>query len=701
MKNIITLFALAIVVVLNSCSGSKEEILQDPEIDATIQVELGHYWNISDVAFSPDGKTIASTAYDGKIIVWDYASKHQVFDIKYATSDDYTANYLSVSYTSDGLQIIAGKNNSVDIFDAKDGTKLKSIEVSGFYGEVIAISSDDKFAAVEGSDDIISIIDLASGTVSKTFEGHTSSINQIDISPDGKMLASAAYDSTACIWNIETGELVKKIDANDEVKLIAFNTSSDKFVLHVDDSDEIEIWDLASMKKINSIETDPESFMFSGENLLVHEYSKVVLYNIETQEEISSYEDYGYNMSVNSNNSLIVTTGSKGIVVTNLNDGSVVSMFGKDTRYVSKVHVSPTGKFIVTENSHKSGSGGPDILSYAIDTSANFSAYPTSGSGYNILDFYGNTDQIFAEESYGEVVHYDLTTGNSINMVEDKYTDPICITSDGALLIGEDKENSDTYAVFKTKTGEIVKELITTSAYHYFSGITPDDKYFVMLTMDFFKVWEISSGKEVATYEREEMDGAVFIDMTADGKYVIGRADSYDFFITDIMTGENIFFVEDINPKSAALNTDKNTVAVACDDWSVKVFDIAANKQTQTLEGHSAVVTGIAYTPNGKFLLSAAQDNQLLVWDNTGKLALTIIGLEKLSDYEGKTKDFVVFAPNGRYDGTEAGIEQFLYFDKNGERKPASEYKDQCYTPNLIGRTLGQNFAETEEDDDK
>ncbi len=689
------LFVFALSLVLASCGGEKAaEVLLAPEIDATIGVELGHYWNMSGVAISPDGETCASSAYDGTIIIWNYKTKHQVSSFR-PTDSEARGNYISLQYTSDGKQLIAGSSNYVvDVFDIENGTKLKSIEVKGYSGKHLAVSSDDKFIAVAGKDYIISVIEIASGNVTKTFEGHTSSMYDLAFSPDGKVLGSASYDSTACIWDIESGKLTKKIVAKEEVKAIAFNETSDKFAFSVKDLKFVEVWDLAKMKKLNTLEEiGADQLFFKGEDLLIRQYSKLTLNNAETGAEMKSIKNYDWSMSVNGD--IIATAGSDGVNITDISAGTVIGQFGQDTRYVSHIAVSPSGKFIVTANSHKSGSGGPDILSYAVDTSSSFSAYGTSGGNVGLFSFLGTQDVIFSEELLGDGYFYDLTTGNSKSKMEDKVTDPFSITSDGALLIANDVNNSGSYAIFDATTGDLKVELISTSAYLYFAGLTPDDKYYVLLTMDFCKVFEIPSGKEVATYEREDMDDIVFLDITADGKYIAGRADAYgDFMINDILTGENTFLAKDIAPQNAVLNKDKNTVAIACGDWTVKVYDIALNTQTQTLKGHLASCKGIAYTPDGKYLLSSAQDNQTIVWNAAGERLLTIVGLEKMGEYEGETKDFVVFSPNGRYDGTEAGINQFIYFDKAGERLPASDYKDKCYTPNLLGRTLGQSFTE-------
>ncbi len=685
-------FAMALFIFA-SCGGKdKVETLPAPEIDATIQVELGHSANMNQVALSPDGKTLASSAYDGRLIIWDYTTKHQLKDF-WPESQDNIYNYSSLLYTSDGKQLIAGKTNGeVVIYNTENWTVIKSIKIDGFGGKTLALSADNKFIAADASENIIKVIDLSSGSEVATMTGHKRTINGLAFSPDGKTLVSGAVDSTAYIWNATTGEIIKKIEAGEEVNDVAINDS--KFAFAVDDIDKVFIWDYTKLKETKVIsDISVDKLVFSGESLYMKQYSKIILYDLATDQTIKSVEDYGWDLSIVNN--ILATTGSYGITVYNIDSESEIAEFGKDTRIVKDIKVSPSGKFIVTANSHKSGSGGPDILCYSVDTAYKFSAYGTSGSDFGLFDFVGKTDVIFTEELYGDSYFYDLTTATSTSKIEDKVTNPFCFTSDGSLLIAQDYNNSDHYGIFDPKTGELKLDLVKSSAYLSFCGITPDDKYFVLLTNDFLKVFELPSGKEVKEYDRNDFGSIVFLDMMADGRYVIGEEDYDEFKIHDLMTGEIIFLVEDVKHETATLNPDKNTVALGCYDWTIKVFDIAQNTQTQTLKGHNAYIQSLEYTPDGKYLISSANDNQMKIWDLSGNLLLTVIGLEKLSDYDGETKDFVVFAPNGRYDGTDAGIEQFLYFDKNGQRLPASTYKDQCYTPNLLGRTLGQNFIET------
>jgi len=703
MKKIISIFSFILLVAILSSCGNKEEkeVLLDPEIDATIMVDLCHNQSLTDADMSPDGKYIVTVSRDNKLIIWDLATKRELKVVNPTSAEDKSKKYASVEYTSDGKLLIVGTfDDKILIIDAETLTVTKEVAVAGFGGETIAISKDDKYVAVEAKDDKIQLIDLTAGSVFKTFEGHTQFINKLSISPDNKFILSGSNDSTARIWDIEKGEEIKKIDIGEQVDYVAYNVDGNKFLVNTNGIKQIQVWDVAKMKKLFTIEDYATSSLFRGDKIITQHNAGITIWNGETGEEISEIKNGGYGLKLSNDNKFAINTYGEEVEITDLDAEKVIVTFANDVRMVKKVHFSPSGKFIVTENTHKSGSGGPDILSYAIDTNFAFHAYPTSGSGTNILDFLGNTDVLLTGEYYSEQQFYDLATGKVLREFDDKIGEPFCITSDGLLIVAQDNDKGDLYATFNPETGEKITDIIEDDAYHYFSGITPDDKYYVLLTMDFFKVFELPSCKEVATYERKEMSSIIFIDQTTDGVYIVGRKDMGDFIVNDIMTGAEVFRANDIGAEYAVLSPDKKHYAVACEDWTVKIFDIVQNKEIATLKSHIAPVVSVAYSPDGKYIVSSAQDNQMKIWTNPstpeGQFTelLTIIGLEKTSEYEGETKDYIVFAPNGRYDGTEAGIAQFLYFEKDGKRLPVSDYKEKCYTKNLLGRTLGQSFIE-------
>ena len=697
MRKSILFLSLLAFVFLNSCS-KKEDKLTDPKIDAKINVELGHYWNISHAAFSPDGKQIATSAYDKSILIWDIASKSQVLAIRPKSATEKSSNFVSFQYSKDGKTIIAREDfGKIVIFDAITGDKKKEIKVSWGTGKIFDVSSDEKYVLHVEKKNVL-LMDVASGSDAKTFTGQTKYLTDAKISPDLKTAASIAGD-TLIVWDFETSKIIKTIKFEKSLDNIAYSANSSQLAVNENDIKQVHIFDTKTWKEKNTIkEIYAAEIMYKGENLITMSMSKIIVWDTEKAEQIQTIDNGGYNFNLSADGAKAVFMGRNGAEVIDMSNGSTVCELGKQTRYVSGLHVSPTGKFIVTETSHTSGTGGPDILSYAVDTASHFTAYGTSGSGNSILAFVGKTDVIFAEEYYGKQHFYNLTNGKSEKEINEKVTNPFSITSDGKLLIAKDKKNTSSYGIFNAKTGEKIKELVNTSAYHYFSGITPDDKYFVMVTMDFVKVWELPDGKEVKSYKREEMDNILFVAKTEDGKYVAGRKDRGNFVMSDILTGEMISKVENARAAAAAISPDAKTVAIASDDWTVKLFDLKKKEITKTMTAHTAPCASVCYSPDGKYIVSSAQDNRAIVWNVAdGKQLLTIVSVEKTSEYKGETKDFVVFAPNGRYDGTDAAIKKFLYMEKDGKKLPVADYKDKCYTPNLIGRTLGQNFTETKE----
>jgi len=56
-------------------------------------------------------------------------------------------------------------------------------------------------------------------------------------------------------------------------------------------------------------------------------------------------------------------------------------------------------------------------------------------------------------------------------------------------------------------------------------------------------------------------------------------------------------------------------IAVACDDWSVRVFDIASRRRVRKFDGHSNRITDLCFSVDARLLVSAAMDSCVRVWD--------------------------------------------------------------------------------------
>ena len=153
------------------------------------------------MAFSPDGKRIASGSWDKTICLWDAETGLQLG----SPLTGHTGWVTSVAFSPDGKRIASGSyDNTICLWDAETGLQLGS-PLTGHTEIVtsVAFSPDGKRIASGSNDNTICLWDAETGLqLGSPLTGHTGWVTSVAFSPDGKRIASGSDDkATVCLWD--------------------------------------------------------------------------------------------------------------------------------------------------------------------------------------------------------------------------------------------------------------------------------------------------------------------------------------------------------------------------------------------------------------------------------------------------------------------------------------------------------------------
>ena len=214
---------------------------------------------LGDIAFSPDGSTLASASYDTTIRLWDADTGEPK-----ATLTGHTGRIYSVAFSPDGETLASG-----------------------------------------GSDEFIKFWDVRTGELLQTFAGHAGRINRVVYAPDGEALASYGADRRIHLWDAKTGEFLTALDlafedaglALDRIYAIAYSPDSQSLASGNSDG-MIRVWDtrtgelkstlIAHASDVTAVTFSPDGQILAGA-VSLEEGSTIQFWNVGSGERLKSF----------------------------------------------------------------------------------------------------------------------------------------------------------------------------------------------------------------------------------------------------------------------------------------------------------------------------------------------------------------------------------------------------------------------------
>jgi RNA polymerase sigma factor (sigma-70 family) len=581
------------------------------------------------VAFSPDGKVIASGGGGRGLVLWDAATGKELRVLV------PTEHVLGLAFSPDGKRIAAAyRVKAIHVWDVATGREVAQLPGNDQgVPLVFAFSPDGKTLAAGGHDAKVRLIDLATRQQVRALEGHEKSVWGLAFSPDGKTLASGGLDGRVCLWDPATGEQKGRLSGHTAGVLRVAFTPDGKTLVSAGEGEGVRLWDMATRREVRFIEAKDASrwaFALSPDGRTVatgHTDGTARLWDAATGRELRRWQAHATVPQ-----SLAFSPDGKVLATGALSD-SAVRLWDPATGKELRPAGGPRGSVILL--SFEDGGkvlrvAGRDRVLRRWDWAADVETAGEALSGWAWLHVFAPDGQAMATVRYqsNEIV----LTGPGVQTPRrlaagDDQLSALAFSADGKVLASGDMKGTvrlwDAASGRETRRFAAGREVgalafspdgkVLASGTGNFRGVRPDSPA--------VRLWDLAAGKELRALDlAEEVFGLAF---SPNGRWLASYSGLRDigFHVWDVRTGKPVPAPSAGECNAVAFSPDSRWLAWGSGDResAIRICEIATNREVLCLRGaHHTGIAKLSFSPDGRLLASAGGDSTVLVWDLSG-----------------------------------------------------------------------------------
>jgi WD40 repeat protein/serine/threonine protein kinase len=553
----------------------------------------GHTDAVYGLAYSPDGGSLASASWDRTVKVWDLSlgQPGSAAPAAILTFRGHTDAVLRLAYSPDGRRLASlGADRQIKVWDPATGRELQTFpDAEGFYG--LAFSPNGQLLAATSQSRTVRVWNLATGTEVMTLRGHKEFVKPVVFSPDGRLLATGAGDlarnepGEVKVWDGVTGRELRSLPGHTlPVFALAFSPDGRRLVSASQDTT-IKLWDVA---------TGQEALTLRG--------------HADTVRSVAFSPD-GLRLATASADRTIKVWSAAPWADDNP-AYEVRTLRGHEDR-VFGVAFGPTGERLASVSNDYvikvwDAALGRELHSHRVPTAQSFTvAFSLEG---DCLATGGND---------GVVLLLDATTGGIRRRFSGHRAGPIkglAFSPDGRRLASGSWDR--TLRIWDVASGQPVHTLLAHAQPILGLAYSSDGRWLATASYDqTVKVWDAVRGEEIRTLHghASRVQSVAF---SPDGRHLASASNDGTVRLWDAMTWEEVRTLRGhaggIN--CVAYSPDGQRLATASTDRTLKVWDAATGSEIRTLRGHTDIVQWVAFSPDGRRLASAGSDRTVKTW---------------------------------------------------------------------------------------